>query len=328
MTILFAATERESFVVASGSISTSTSSSRFDSDFSRSAIEFPQDSAQVQVPAVAMGNLSEVWFHGLFAQELGFTFNSNIIEFRNSAGLGILRLFANSSTTVKLQYWNGSSWVDIGSPFTWTSTGNNTIDIRCKIDNSTGDFAFYWNGAVQAQLTGDTDQVAASAVDIILVRGWQASLPRQMSEVIVSTTSTLGQRVATLPPTATGTTSAWTGTFADVDESDINDSDFISSGTPSQVTTFGMADLSATAAGYDVVAFVAAARARHGATGPQNLQLATRTHSTDYYSSNVAGLTTSFANGFYEIWEDNPNTSVPWTTTEINAVEAGVKSIA
>jgi hypothetical protein len=65
---------------------------------------------------------------------------------------------------------------------------------------------------------------------------------------------------------------------------------------------------------------------KEGSATPQNLKLAVRTASTDYLSANNA-LQTSYAE-LRNIWQLNPNTSAAWEVSDVNGLEAGIKSAA
>lgn len=327
MTIFWAGTEGESVDVAtlSGTIFTSTTSTNYDTDYSRAALNIAGASRANKVGA---GDVPEGWFHTRWgaAATGGIANGRSIIEFRNSAGVGVLRLWSITAG-YQLQYWNGSTWTTIGSTMAITTVNGRTWDIKCLIDNTVGHFAAYVDGVLQHELTGDTDLFSGSAVDHIILQSWGATNERFQSEMIFADASTLGFRLATLVPNGNGANTAWTGTFADVDEADANDADFLSSATASQVETMTMTNLSANAAMLTPIAVINSARARNAASGPQNLQLAVRSGGTDYFGSNVSGLNTSFTSGFQEIWHNNPNTASAWTPTDIDGMEIGDKSI-
>jgi hypothetical protein len=327
MTVVYwAGTEAEAFDTTTGLVATNTTSSNYDTDYSRSAIDA---FGGVRCNKVGCGSVAEAWFHTRWgaANTGGVANNRSIIEFRNSSGQGVLRLLSLSTPTFSLQYWNGSSWVTIGSTMTVTLGATRVWDIQCRIDNTTGSFAAYVDGVLQVSLTGDTDVFTGSAIEYVFIQSWGATNERLQSECILADSSTLGLRLATLVPNGNGANTAWTGTFADVDESNVNDADFLSSATANQVETMTLTDLTTNAALLTPVAVINSARARNGASGPQNIQLAFRTASTDYFSSNLSGLNTTFTSGYQQIRHTNPNTSAPWTVSEINGLEIGDKSI-
>lgn len=330
MTILWAGTEPEAFETLCG---VSTSTAEYDSNFSRCALNLGQNAAGTTVLCgVVLGGLTEAWFHTRMGSNVlnADLANQAFIEFRTSSAQGILRVICTGViNTFKLQYWSGAAWVDIGTSFTATVSTSPTWDVQCKIDNVNGRFVCYVDGTIVASLIGDTDFFSPT-IDKVRLGTWSEFNAKYVSECIISNTSTVGMRLATNYVTGAGTTTGWTsGTFADVDETTVNDADFISSGTANQVDTFALQDLSATAAALIPVAVVGSARARNAPAGPQNLQLAVRTGGTDYFSPTVTSpaINTSFQNGFQNIWNVNPNTGVAWTASEINALEAGAKSI-
>lgn len=324
--IFWAGTEAESLDVTtiSGTIFTSTSNTNYDSDFSRAAVNI---SATSRANKVGAGDVPEGWFHTRWgaAATGGIANGRSIIEFRNSSGQGVLRLWSVTGG-YQFQYWNGSTWVTIGSTMAITTVNGRTWDLQCLVDNTVGRFAVYVDGVMQYELTGDTDLFSGSAVDYIMLTSWGATNERFQSEMIFADGSTLGMRLATLVPNGNGANTAWTGTYADVDEADPNDADFISSATATQIETFTLSDLSANAAALTPVAVINSARARNGSTGPQNIDLVVRTASTDYFSASVAGLNTSFASGYQNVWMTNPNTASPWSVSDINGLEIGDRS--
>ena len=325
--ILWAGTEADAFDTASPQAVT-TSSSEYDVDFSRSATEIRGGGDRCNKQALS--DIPEAWWHYRWGggNTGGVANNRGIVTFFNSANVGVLRLLSLSTPAFRLEYWNGSAWTAIGADFTTTlGVNGRTWDIKCLVDNTVGDFAIWIDGTLTRQLTGDTDFFSGSAVDYVTINGWGATNARFVSECIIADGDTRGMRLATLVPNGAGATTDFTGTFADVDEVTINDADFLSSATANQVETMTLTNLSAVAGALTPVAVVATARARNAATGPQNLQLAVRTNSLDFFSSSLPSLGTSFLDGYFNVWNTNPDTTTAWTVSEINALEAGVKSI-
>jgi len=324
MSILFAATEIGSFVTAGGSMPTvSTSSANFDANFSRCALGLNSTGPTLFRPVNLLGDIAEAWFHFRWSDTTIGTTNHTLVEIQNSSGVGVLRIRSTSTSQWQFQYWNGSTWVQISTQNEGATAV--TIDIRSKINDSTGVFELWVGGVSVGSLTGDTNLFSGSANDRILF-GDMGSGVIWMSEVIMADEDTRGMRVATLVPNANGTYTTWTGTYADVDETDNVDNEFISSTTGNELESFGLTDLSSVAAGYDPIAVTIESRGRIGATGPTNFQTLLRTNSTDYLSSNK-NPTSTFDAVTQTVYDVNPNTSAEWTISEINALEIGVKSI-
>lgn len=307
-----------------------TTGGSFDSNFSRSGLvmDGSGSSAGPWGPVTLMGNIAECWVHfRMYFAAISLTNANTPFQIQNSAGQGVLRLQNVSTANYQMQYWNGSAWTNVGSSVAVTN-GTFEFDVHSKIDNSTGIFEIFINGVSTWSFSGDTDLFSGSANDRVLFdRFTTGSAPDAIiSEIIIATTDTRSLRVATLVPNGAGASTAWTGTFADVDETDINDADFVSATTAPIDELFTLTDLSTVAQGYDPVAVTIGTRGRVGVTGPSNLQTLLRTGSTDYNSSNK-GPTTSFASVSQTIYDQNPNTTADWTISDIQGLEVGVRSI-
>jgi hypothetical protein len=289
----------------------------------------------------AMGRLnispvSELWvnWRHTFADLTNTTVISLISFFNTSFSTtqALFRLLKNGAAQtdgiVRGQYWDGSAWVNIGGgPFTNSVNTEETLHI--KMDEASGIFRRYRNTVLDGELLGDTIRTAAITIDRIEFASSSGTGAQTFSEIIIATTDIRGRRLQRLEPTADGANTAWTGTFADVDETGVGDSDYISSNTANQVETFVVADIAVSlAAAHAVEGVVISVRARKGEAGPQNLQAVLRTNSTDFVSSNYPTLNTVFQGGLQKIWETNPDTAAAWTQSEVNAIEVGVKSIA
>ena len=276
--------------------------------------------------------------------ELWVNWRQNHADLTNSSSFVTCQLFDTSFSTSQAlfrltqgrldtdgaiigQYWNGSAWVSIGTgPLSSVLTVEETLHV--KMDNVSGIFRRYRNTVLDGELLGDTIRTAGTAINRIEFESHTGSGTQIYSEVIIATTDTRGRRLQRLEPTADGANTAWTGTFADVDEIGINDADYISTTTADQLETFVAADIAASlSTAFAVEAVVVSVRARKGDSGPQNLQAVIRTASTDYMSSNYPTLNTMFQGGQQKVWDTNPNTLAAWTQAEVNGIEIGVKSI-
>lgn len=329
MTILFAGGEWDAFQAPSGPNGVDTSTAFYDVDYASCAMQMTTNAdffAELNPSAQ-----TDVWVHFEIYVRNNLSSNAVIWRLENASGQGILRgLRGSTATTAYMQYWNGSAWTTIGSAFTIANDTRVQWDIHARIADSGGIFEWYINSVLASSFSGDTNLFAGSTVSKIAFGGTFSgtNFSSLLSQVIVADVDTRAMKLATIRPNANGTTGDWTGTYADVDEvGSWSDADYISSGTANQVELFGMSNLSAQAQTLDPIAFVMTARGRKGASGPQNVQAAVRTGGTDYFSGNMTGVTTSFGNFGQIKWEVNPQTGVAWTVSEIQAIEAGFKSI-
>jgi len=330
VSILHAGSEAEAFDVQGLVVNEATG---FDADFARGSFT-PRGSHATNFARIPLAPaVTDVWLHARVSfASTGGTVNSHpLIKFRSTSGQDVLRLNGfggvSNPSVYDLEYWDGAAWQKIGT--SWTIASPSTLDFHCKIADTGGVFAFYVNGSLIAELTGDTLLFAgADVAEVHLASGStddSTSADKNYTEVVVADESTIGMRVATLAPTAAGTNTAWTGDETDVDEVVTDDVDFISSATADEVETYAASDLSAAAATFTPRAVFVAARAKRGATGPQSLQLAVRSGTTEDFSETKA-LTEAFAH-YRNGWATNPDTAAAWTPAEIDALEFGVKSI-
>lgn len=269
------------------------------------------------------GALQEIWVHCEYTEASGSGGGSvTVIEVVDNADVPVFRLIAGSND-MQMKRWDGAAFQDIGSVVNVQSdTARQTIDLHIVGNSGTGSATLYIAGTERA--TGTADMLAVD--DMLYVRGYGRSTVSDSahSQVVVSTTSTIGGRLFTVPVSGAGATSSWTGTYANIDEIVYSDADFINSGTANQVSTFAVTVPTLT--GYEVQAVAVTARAKRGsASGPQNLQLALRSAGTDYFSGSKA-LGLGYG-AFVHIWETDPATAAAWVNTAVASLQPGVKSI-
>lgn len=243
----------------------------------------------------------------------------------NSSGVHALRLYANIGA-VKLQYYNGASWIDAtGTAFINTLVAN-LFTVSFKVNSAAGYLRLYSGSGSLLLDSGTIDLSTVSNISRLLLIGGRSVFDQYHREVIVADVPTIGWRLGTLYLTGAGATNTFTaGTYAEVDEITYSTADFLSSGTADQIFLGACNDLDPGALTIKGVGVGALAR-NDGGAGPQNLQLAIRTNATNYFSA-----TKTLGVGFsanVNIWETNPNTAAAWTSSDIAALQIGVKSIA
>lgn len=329
MTILFAGNDIDAFTPFSlPNIAASTDVSRFDADFVQAALRVE---ALGQLRGVFPAQ-TEGWAH--FSSNLEALFSGQdepTMELRDTGTGQVVLRIKGENNVFALEYWNGASFTRITPALPIFADITHTIDVFWRIADVDGSFAIYLDGQVVAQFSGDTALPGFTQIDELRLLSADHQNTGQLSwiyysEVLVATTPTLGMRVASLTATANGFNTQWAGDVTDINDVGIaNDATAITSDTAGQIETFVMSDLSAEAAALTLNAVCVNARARKQLGGPQNLQLAVRVGASDFFSANVAGIGLGF-DGFQNIWETNPATLAPWTASEVNAIEAGVRS--
>lgn len=246
----------------------------------------------------------------------------NYIALLDDSGDEIIRIQQtdDSPRTVKLQYLSALSvWTDAATGIEITGT---RTDYDLFVNVTTGEIGYFSGGSRREQVTGLS---LSHLAGVAQARFYSTISGTYYSQVIADTNPTIGRRLATAVLTGAGATSAWTlSNYANIDELRYSDADLIYSDTANQVSTFALTVPSLT--GYNVVAVGVAARAKCGGGGPQNLQLAIRSNSTNYFSSSQAQDVAYGA--YFAAWETDPATSAAWVDTAAAAIQAGVKSIA
>lgn len=322
MTILFAGGELTSFVPTdTTNVTESTTAAQRDTVYSRSAVSVNGITAYAE--GTYISSATTAWFHA----ELYIGANSNngpLLVFYNSAGTAVFRLNVPNFNVMQMQYWNGSAWTDIGASYTFPTSTRFAIDIKI-VCGSSGSASLYVTGTQVSTATA----TMTSVTNIAKVRLYSNSsfTAVSYSQCVAADESTVGWKLATLAPSANGANTAWTNDFAAVDEpATMDDTDFITSSVAGDVETFVATD-APTGTGLGVKALVVTARAKIGATGPQNLQMAVRSGGANYFTGNVPGLAAGF-NGVLGVFNTDPATSATWTPANLNSAEIGVKSIA
>lgn len=297
----------------------------WDTAFSRCALG-PRGSLSYHESA-SFSALHELWVHFALTDGAGSGGSTTIqaMVLCNAAGTELFRVRWNSTASqLSMEYWNGSAYATAGSAFSIdVGAGLQHLDLYVNGNSATGSCTLYVSGTQRATAASvDLSQVAS--ITKLRQYGMGSVSDTAVSQVVVSTTSTIGGRLFTVPVTGAGATSSWTGAYTSIDEIAYSDADFINSDTANQVSTFSVT--APTLTGYQVVAVAVTARAKRGsASGPQNIQLALRSAGTDYFSSTQA-LGLGYG-AHVNTWETDPATAAAWVNTAIATLQPGVKSI-
>ncbi len=322
MAVLFAGTELEAFA-PSGTPAVSTTATFFDANASRMAMDLVDtDTVQANFAASTSG-----WLHfSLYHDD----------TVHNEADNQIFRLIDSNTAQVVLQldgdngiwnleYWDGSVFVELAA-VTLNEDVLTKYDIEWNIDNASGVFRLYQDGVLLSEFTGDTLHTGFTTINRVELNSGTsfASFHAYFSEVIVADEDTRGWRLVTIAPTADGNDTAWTGTFADIDEIDINDGDLINSPTADQIENFVYGDIPAAFDGFEPAAVVVSARGQNGGAGPSNVQANVRSGGTNYFSADLAGISGSFG-PLQAVFATDPDDG-DWTSTAVNSAQFGVRS--
>lgn len=239
---------------------------------------------------------------------------------------GILRVYNNTMFGTLLG--SGSSSLTLST--------YHYIELKIKIDNSTGTVDLYKNGSNILSLTGqDTQNGSNSYVNVLQLGSTSGSGTSTIDfdDLYVSdttgsyNTSLLGDvRIETLFPTSDGSNTAWTCStgsthYTLVDETTPNTSDYVSTSTVGNKDTYGFGDIGGTVSAiYGVQVNMAALK---DDAGSRSIAATVKSSSTNADGSSLALSTGQLI--YTSIFETDPNTSAAWTQANVNAAEFGVK---
>lgn len=202
------------------------------------------------------------------------------------------------------------------------------FDIQFVSNSTSGQLVAYLNGSQRFATAANLNHSAWNGITQIKRLGVTFSPGvnnnTYWSEMICDTTSTIGRRLYTVRiDTISGTNAGFTsGAVTDINETVLNDTTYIASGTAAQIDTFYMNGNNL--GSFSILAKGVAARCLTQVGAPQNLQLAVRSGSTNYFSSTIA-VGPGFQS-FFNSWTTDPNTSAAWANGA-SSTEFGVKSI-
>lgn len=240
--------------------------------------------------------------------------NMVIMRFRN----------LDSGGVHAFEKWNGTAWTQITRTLVGI-VGTNRIDIGIKLAID-GFIKLYVNGGVLLDFSGDTLPTGSSNISQVLFGSGRGSSSYYCahSAILIADEDTRSFNLLQKLPTGNGAETAWTGDYTSVDETGINDADFVSSGVVGQLETFTFPAL---ASGFDnnaLKAVVLAGRSQ-GSGSPGNIRGVARVGGVNYDIAGEKDTSVSFGSQQW-IFETNPATSQPWLGSEVNASQFGVKS--
>ncbi len=301
------------YFTPSASSPAETTSEGYQSGFSRCAVDCgASDINYVATPTLALPD--EIYVHTYFKRRGSYGATYTLLSFL--AGATEVFRVRTTATTIQMQALISAVMTNVGGTASIDEDIAEHLDIYFQGNDATGNVSLFLGGT----------ELISATVDLSLVTGITAVRsyhPHRFSQLIIADEPTIGWRLITRYPNAAGATGDFTGTYTDVDETVYNDADFINSSTNGHVETYGQTGPAIS--GYTVRAVGVYARAKRGASGPANLQMALRSGGTDYFSASKA-LGIGYA-AYGHIWETNPATAAAWVSTAIDALQPGVKAV-
>lgn len=281
----------------------------FDATFGTFSITFPAPSG-------------DLWMH--------FLHNTNSAGAYGGFGDGHWMIFWSGGTEVGRIDLNNDLWfLEGGGESTAVSKQaylvDTTYDFKCTRNGTTVTITMYINGIEEASISyassvAAVDRVTFDHSDLI----WNtSSRVWYYSEFIVTDgESTIGWRLAGLDPLADGAHTAWDGTVAGVQEFGDGQSISIDAVDIRQSWTLGTYAGPATASGVRAVVNKFTGAQGGSGSGPTTIVPFTRHTATDEDGTPFSPDGTSHM----EVLDNDPNTAAPWDTSDLAAMQVGVKS--
>lgn len=310
-----------------------TATANFNSSFARCGI---LSRANESMPVIDIGsNKTDFWLH----------FDLYIVNNIATAGAGFVEFWSEGQTLQLGMVENTMGMVfsiresTDGSTFAAAYAGTftvaiavvKTIDIRVKLDASVGEILVYVDESLVFTYTGNTLTNGDNAVRYILFRGGGTG-NRYISQAIVADTSTLGWKVQSLAPvTGAQDFSAWSGTYADIDDITSSGIDSVYTDTADSVASFPIQDVAsaASSAGMIIQAVQVAGRflAETGAA-VENVEVGFSLASTFWGSPTKSVGADNGEILVSHIFQSNPSNSSGWTYSDVDNAQMALKAKA
>jgi hypothetical protein len=259
-------------------------------------------------------------------------------EWLNSSGTAVLRVRTASTSTVALEYWNGATWVAVGSAVTVTTdTPYRFLVDFSGMGTAAGALSF---DVVNTATEASAGSASASGLDLTSATNIARSktytahnggdATARFGEMFMKDGSAMAAYVYANRPTGNGTDNTdGTGSVLSIDDQGTanHDADFVSLASSGNRRSFTCAARSV--GGRTPKGVGAALRLRCGASGPTQVKPYLLIGGTRYYHpSSPVTLTTSFQSKMF-IWETNPATSAAWTAAAVEsaALEFGIEVV-
>ena len=223
------------------------------------------------------------------------------------------------------QKWNGTAWdIVVEAPSVTLSAGGTTkrLDIETVIHASTGKIVMYLDGTKIIDFEGNTVPVGAGTPVRLGLSRYQTNTV--YSAIMVSDESTLPLLMYQRLPTGNGAETDWAGDYTAVDETGVNDADFITSSVVGDEESFTFPALPANLNSKKLHTLVLSGRARGSGT-PGEVKGLSRVGSTNYEATGAWPTSPIYApqQWYFDV---NPATGLQWTGTEVNGAQFGVKA--
>lgn len=338
LAMFFSLDEASAIVEGAGtptSTTTNTAAISAGVDYASSIIQMSGGATQGSVEFdFASEALTSGWVRFVFSASTASTAGSTFFSlFGPTLELFRLRI-VNTSEHWEAEYYNGSTWAQIGSDITSpvASASAVRIDIRFIIANSGGEFTVYANGASVASFTGDTLTTADTTITKLRVYAGSTSSAADFDvwlPIVVDSADTRNMLISESTASANGAETGWTNGEPEIDEfmGNPNLADFITGDANGETETFTFNSVAAALTGNTVDGVVIVAVAKAQVDPGLYLKGIVRVSSTNYESSNATQPEAAdWSSDHIYKFDNDPSTSSEWANiAAVDAAQYGVR---
>lgn len=301
----------------------STSIGTYDAAFVSNSIIAKINSDSCYVGLNTLDTSSVKWFHFAYNSVSGGTdfTTGNPITIRDSNDKLIAYFIRTNSTgsTGRFALFGVST---VYSGYT-TISGNLTLDLMIEMDGTNLKMDVYIDGSLFAALSV-AKGTSLDAKKFRIAPGimeYSRKDTRCISEIILSTTSTLGMRLKHLPIDTVGFHNDFSGSLSNI--KDTNPALVMISDAVGEKLSWNPVAYDGTS-GVSIAALVAITKAAHISGSPSTLRNFLRIAGTDYEAANAEVIGPKSLVQY--VWDKNPVTLANWETSELGSNEIGIKS--
>ena len=269
-------------------------------------------------------------YYGRIRYKMSSTAGTRVISFYN--GTTLLAEIRRNTSSGMMEAYRGSTLIASGSN-AYTSTATiMVIQFYYDADTTAGSLVVKVNGTIEINFSGKTVDSALQINAVKLGEEGVSSNYAYYTDIALDSAAypSITARIQTLVPGGTGNLDDWTpmgyaNNWENVRPIPVNWATYNKVNATGQVDLFATENLSGAISVLCVQ--VDAVALEEGTATPQNIQLAVRSGSTNYFSGDK--LVPSINPGLLSnLWETDPATAAAWLVDGVDAMEIGYKAVA
>lgn len=271
---------------------------------------------------------SDLWFTEHLLTSISTGAGGTLLGFNGPSVSNRMRIALGISAPrgqIYFQVWRSGAWVTLAtSTLEIPSTIVYRWDFHIKLHASAGVIEVWVNGTSFLKFEGNTapsDGVDIHSVSLGTRVGGVAAVH---SSIIVADEDVRSLTMTQRLPTGNGAETSWTGDYTAVDETGVNDTDYISTTTPGAKETFTFPALPAEYSSLNFRALILGGRSRGGGD-PNDILGVARIAGVNYTTFGKEPTPVAFGSQQW-VFNLNPATGQRWTGAEIDAAQFGVEA--